>query len=624
MSFIRFETILCYWITATLSLPSAAAEKHFPYDRPHISELRGELGQSNTAIDPHVLEGISNFVMEQRIFYSGYRRIYLLRDAELMFDIDWLLWSKFSDKKAIDPEPTVLNLSRKNISDPLVREYLQQEGLFSNAQNIVLIDTGFEGSIINFVNQLRAERGLSKLRSHLISSSHEDSASSRIASVPYLDSVESQKKYTTAQKEDFLDLVDMQISDIEGLPKFNKTSDHFVRIGNKILPSSQSRSSKDDVSAAASIQRSVYEWASRKSTIMLASKLESTLGPLLDQLNPTHPGLPSAEVIQTAKATIEKHHLEWFWQDLREAAAKGRINIPQEKLLPLWNQVFGGAKPELFDLEEDQRIIIEKHEAKKSGAVPDLQSVNHQSEPASLIDQLVQMRQSLSRDKKLLRSIYLDTQKMLASKSLTLGNKTHRIGRKIGSGVRSDVYELGETMALKVAGSPEDIPYLAVEIELNHLLNNYFEGYDIAALPMVAFDPNSGFIVRDRIRKEDLGSSIEARGLSSRKKEKLRLLFENARSFAKDHGVGLDLKPDNIAWIDDRWVVFDLGPRTSYGPFAFTLDLRNFEEFLALWTYDEPRKPSKRLGTVSSKASPFRWPCDPRIFADIHTQKDAP
>ena len=80
------------------------------------------------------------------------------------------------------------------------------------------------------------------------------------------------------------------------------------------------------------------------------------------------------------------------------------------------------------------------------------------------------------------------------------------------------------------------------------------------------------------------------KSLTSLQLERLEVLFNAAKAFANDYSIGLDIKAENLVWNQELgdWILIDSGPRTSYLPYGYTLDRKNFQEYLKYWFRSEP------------------------------------
>jgi len=160
----------------------------------------------------------------------------------------------------------------------------------------------------------------------------------------------------------------------------------------------------------------------------------------------------------------------------------------------------------------------------------------------------------------------------------------------IDEGVRAAVHDFEEGKIIKLPFEADDMRYIAVESLVQKYLEKHYDRYQIKTLPILIEGELGLYLIRKKLPKESLGRKISKGNLSSKQIERLEFLFNNVRKFAAETGVGLDPKYDNVAWIQEDWVLFDVGPRTSYGPYAFSLDLPNFDTFYRLWKDDRPRE----------------------------------
>lgn len=164
--------------------------------------------------------------------------------------------------------------------------------------------------------------------------------------------------------------------------------------------------------------------------------------------------------------------------------------------------------------------------------------------------------------------------------------------QKIGEGYRSNVWKNNNNEIFKVAKKFKDTKKLLAEYLVNQDLKKQFFIYEIHTDEIVYYSKKFTFL-----QKKDIKSSSIAKNLLNSKKtlslmqyQKLQHLFQQAKRYANNTGIGLDLKSSNLYWnsqIKD-WVIFDLGPRFSYRPYGFTKDLKTFSSYLKIWGKEEP------------------------------------
>jgi hypothetical protein len=173
--------------------------------------------------------------------------------------------------------------------------------------------------------------------------------------------------------------------------------------------------------------------------------------------------------------------------------------------------------------------------------------------------------------------------------SVQLEREKVRIEKKIGEGYRADVYRINGGRALKVAHEAGDAFALEVESQINDHLDENFDKYQIRTIPILSKGDKGVYLEKPLLDKHQIASEILKKGrLSKDQKAQLEALWENGKRYAEDTGIGLDLKASNLFWNGQEWVLFDTGPRTSYIPYGFTLDIPDFRTYQEIFNSDEP------------------------------------
>ena len=557
--------------------PLAAAVSKESIDSASLQQAKQQLGEK-------LLGSLVNFVAELRILYGDARRFYLGRDGELLYDLDQMIWEGESEKGI---EPRLINVSRNSSKSAHLYEYLEDHDL-THADAAVLADTGYEGSVVDEINRVLADHGKSSIPAHLMSSVHPKSPSSRVSTQPYYTQKKIAKKLTFENKEEFLDRVDEQVTGIEELAHYTKTAGEFRRHPKTNLWEAYSKEDPDASEQQVSLG---LQWIVRKKLLREAGalarvvSLESTLAPFIARLKQGH--VDAAEVERVYRFTVDAR-FDLFWPDLREAIAKQTVKVPAGAAAALWKALPNGL-PELFDLEEGQERLILALEASLDG--PPLESSEENRLPIEDIldfhvrEQLDDTPSTRAREIAAFRN-------SISNKQFRFRGKKQAVGAFLGEGVRAEVFALGADWILKVPFSADDMRYISVETQVSDYLQEHFNEYPVRVLPPLDRGKHGEYIVRARIPAENLGENIlkNGKGLAADQMQALEQLFLHTKRFAAATGIGLDIKPDNLAWVDGEWVLFDTGPRTSYGPYAFSLDIHDFKEFFQLWQDDSPRK----------------------------------
>lgn len=163
----------------------------------------------------------------------------------------------------------------------------------------------------------------------------------------------------------------------------------------------------------------------------------------------------------------------------------------------------------------------------------------------------------------------------------------------IGKGYRGNIWKNLNNQVFKVARKVKDTKSLLAEYLVNQHLKKEMSVYNIHTDNIVKHHPDFIFLEKELIPNRVIAKNLLKvdQKLSKIQYEKLQQLFENAKKYAKNTGIGLDLKSSNLYWnikLQD-WVIFDLGPRFSYLPYGFTKDIQSFSDYLKIWSHEEPQ-----------------------------------
>lgn len=171
------------------------------------------------------------------------------------------------------------------------------------------------------------------------------------------------------------------------------------------------------------------------------------------------------------------------------------------------------------------------------------------------------------------------------------------ISKLIGKGTNALVVRGESKRVYKVAKDVERTVKLQVEYLINQDLRKNFDRYGIHVDEIPSYDEAFIYLEKIPFKQKMIATSIfgeeramKKRELSDAQRVSLKRVFQGARLYAEDSGFGLDIKGENLLWDEKlgEWILFDCGPRISYLPMGFTLDRKDFGDFLKEWLYDEP------------------------------------
>ncbi len=178
---VKWLTFLSLYIYSTVAL---SASENLPkgwesyLDRPDILSINTENHNPDDSWQSLKMAHFS-FVAEMLAFYSSETDLYFLaRDSEFLYDVAKLVTEGTNDAKRIH----LINVSRANMSDANLRNYLQENGITEEkiraGKKIILIDTGFAGTIPKKIGDV-FPNVRSKIKTHLIVSANTEHPSSR-------------------------------------------------------------------------------------------------------------------------------------------------------------------------------------------------------------------------------------------------------------------------------------------------------------------------------------------------------------------------------------------------------------------------------------------------------------
>jgi len=115
--------------------------------------------------------------------YPEHEKYFLARDMELLYDLARLLTHELNDSKEFT-KIHLLNVSRLSKTSPHLKAYLEQEGIkeddLAQGKKILLIDTGFMGSIPEAIKEQYPKQLRKNIDTHLMCSANAEHPSSRM------------------------------------------------------------------------------------------------------------------------------------------------------------------------------------------------------------------------------------------------------------------------------------------------------------------------------------------------------------------------------------------------------------------------------------------------------------
>lgn len=205
------------------------------------------------------------FIAELLELYSTDTHFYFLaRDAEYLYDAAQLITQNTEDSKRIH----LINVSRANMKNPNIKAYLKEHDIsdetLASGKKIVLVDTGFSGTIPRVIDQLFLKENKGKIKTHLLVSSNADHPSSR----GFLININA-----SANEQNPANMHGTIVS-YEHIPRYTDRSTLFALVQNNLHPISPTNNSATDgvVSKTVAIQymqdlKAFYEAPSTKELI---------------------------------------------------------------------------------------------------------------------------------------------------------------------------------------------------------------------------------------------------------------------------------------------------------------------------------------------------------------------
>jgi hypothetical protein len=164
--------------------------------------------------------------------------------------------------------------------------------------------------------------------------------------------------------------------------------------------------------------------------------------------------------------------------------------------------------------------------------------------------------------------------------------------KSLGEGNNATVVQSRSKRVFKIAAEAKLAARLFIEFALNNDLKKRFAEFKIRTDDILNYGPGYVYLEKVLINKKNLAENIAKNDgrLTNAQRASLEKLFLNAKRYAYETGIGLDLKASNLYWDEKTadWVLFDCGPRISYKTFGYTIDLDTFNDYLNVWRCEEP------------------------------------
>lgn len=206
---------------AVLFSSAIALAQMVPYsNRPDIfnvpaQELPYHLGNAAGAHWSGMLEAHFDAVAFILEAYSNREVYFLARDSELLYDAARLATNGAANMH-------LLNVSRVNMEDALLPQYLARHGIdkysLGQSEGVVMIDTGFVGSIPNKIKTLFPAHLASKIHTHLLVSN--------TGAIPSMRTFLQRLNFDAAYSND-VQTLHGAITQYEHMPRYSERSTEF-------------------------------------------------------------------------------------------------------------------------------------------------------------------------------------------------------------------------------------------------------------------------------------------------------------------------------------------------------------------------------------------------------------
>lgn len=310
-------TIFCLiFLFQLVSLASEGVPNNSYLSRPKIESL---VAQDHSGLDGFWNDRFKKahffFAATLMEFYKDQNIYFLARDSELVYDAALLIKGEQSNDRL-----HLINVSRANMGHSNLPDYLASNGIdersLTQGPGLVLIDTGFAGTIPNRIQQLFPEQLRKKLKSHFILSSNPQIPSGYSFLIhlnPLANTLSPTKMHGS-------------IVSYEHMPRFNNRSDHYQLINDVWNPLTSEELNSDDGSVNPGLAQKYME--SLKATWLNPGfqdeilNFRQTISELVALFRSEHPR--AAKILALFKFLSEENGLE---RPIKEAFLRDLIAV---------------------------------------------------------------------------------------------------------------------------------------------------------------------------------------------------------------------------------------------------------------------------------------------------------
>lgn len=229
-----FDTWLPVTASAAFATPSGADRESY-LSRPSILTVSAQNHAELGASWPSLKKAHFAFVAQLLELYPDREIYFLARDSELLYDAAVLMATESTAKRI-----HLLNVSRGNMQDPHLKDYLAQNGIsdfsLARGQKVLFVDTGFAGTIPATIQSHFPAHLHSQIKTHLIVSANAHHPSAR----SFLIEINPAANDTEARN------MRLSIISYEQMPRSTHRSDRYEFIDEQWTPTSVATGPEDD------------------------------------------------------------------------------------------------------------------------------------------------------------------------------------------------------------------------------------------------------------------------------------------------------------------------------------------------------------------------------------------
>ena len=175
-----FAFLLSISVLSQISAPLLAHAETYD-ERPSILDVKAQKHKKDANWEK-LKEGHLEAVAQILGMYPDHKIYFLARDGELLYDLAKLFVTT-TQSEADAGRIHLINVSRANMKDEHLKDYLEQEGIkeeeLKKGQKVLFVDTGFAGTIPRNIQELYPENLRAQLQTQLMASANPAHPSSR-------------------------------------------------------------------------------------------------------------------------------------------------------------------------------------------------------------------------------------------------------------------------------------------------------------------------------------------------------------------------------------------------------------------------------------------------------------